>query len=107
MPRRAGVLPLVVGIITMALVATGSIQSNASPAPSQSSTAASQAAKPVLTSEYGKATSRAEGQNLRAAAAGDCDILNLVLALAGLLDANGVFTQISQILNSILAILRL
>ena len=85
---------------------------------------------------------KAEGQQLRAAAVG-CDVLNLVLgpldldllglqvhldkvvlditavpgagnllgnllcAVAGLLDAQGVLTQISQILNSILAILRL
>ena len=87
--------------------------------------------------------STVEGESLRAAAVGDCDILNLVLgpldldllglqihldqvvldivavagagnllgnllcAVAGLLDADGVLTEISQILNSILAILRL
>lgn len=87
--------------------------------------------------------STVEGESLRTAAVGDCDILNLVLgpldldllglqvhldqvvlnivaasgagnllgnllcAVAGLLDADGVLTEISQILNSILAILRL
>jgi len=32
---------------------------------------------------------------------------NLLCAVAGLLDQNGVLTQVSQILSSILAILRL
>ena len=202
MPRRGGLIPLVVGLMTMALVASGSIPSNASSVSSQSASSAAPAAKPVLASDFGKATSRvkgtfgkggtvtgtftprrfkvspggdlmavgrltatmtrangnvvgtdttriavpvqrAEGQGLRAAAPGDCDILNLVLgpldldllglkvhldrvvlniiaasgagnllgnllcAVAGLLDTNGVLTQISQILNSILGILRL
>lgn len=88
--------------------------------------------------------SKAEGQAMRAAAAGgSCNVLNLVLgpldldllglqvhldkvvlnivaasgagnllgnllcAVAGLLDQNGLLTQVSQILNSVLAILRL
>lgn len=201
MPRRGSFVALLAGLMTTALVATGAVQTNAAPLTSQSSVAVA-SNKPVLESEFGKATSRvkgtfgkagtvtgsfkpkrfkvspsgnlkavgrltatltkgngnvvgttsqkvvlpvkkAEGQNLRAAAPGDCDILNLVLgpldlnllglqvslnrvvlnivavpgpgnllgnllcAVAGLLDANGVLTQISQILNSILAILRL
>ena len=203
MPRRGSFVALLAGLMTTALVATGAVQSNAAPLISQSS--AAESSRAVLSSEFGKATSRiqgtfgrngtvtgsfkprefrvspggtlkavgrltatltrgngnvvgttservvlpvmkAEGQNLRtaaAAAAADCEILNLVLgpldldllglkvhldrvvlnitaspgsgnllgnllcAVAGLLDTPGVLTQISQILNSILAILRL
>lgn len=199
-PWRGGVVALVAGVLTTAMVATSTIQTTAAPVSSLSSSAAT-SDRTVLTSEYGKATSRVEGtfgkngtvtgsftprrfkvspggelkavgrltatltrgngsvvgtdhervtlpvktvegQNLRAAAT-DCDILNLVLgpldldllglqvhldkvvlrivavagagnllgnllcAVAGLLDNSGVLTQIRQILNSILAILRL
>ena len=199
MPRRGSFVALMAGLMTTALVATGAVQTNAAPLSSQS--AAAETSRSVLSSEFGKATSRvqgtfgrsgtvtgsfkparfrvspggdlmavgrltatltrgsgkvvgtttervvlpvatAEGTSLRAAAT-DCDILNLVLgpldldllglqvhldrvvlnivaasgtgnllgnllcAVAGLLDTPGVLTQISQILNSILAILRL
>ncbi len=195
---RGGLVTLLAGLLTMAMIAVGPVgQASAEGARTSSSSA-----KPVLSSDYGKAVSRvagtfgkhgtvtgtftpkrfkvgnagnlrvigklratmtrgnghvvgtttqkvnlpvkkAEGQSLRSAAAGSCDILNLVLgpldldllglqvhldkvvlniivasgagnllgnllcAVAGLLDQNGVLTQVSQILNSILAILRL
>ena len=42
------------------------------------------------------------------AASGAGNLLgNLLCAVAGLLDQNGVLTEVSQILNSILAILKL
>ncbi|MFC4783938.1 hypothetical protein ACT8ZV_05655 [Nocardioides sp. MAHUQ-72] len=196
---RGGLVTLLAGLLTMAMVAVGPVgQAGAEAARTSSSTLA----KPVLSSDYGKAVSRvegtfgkhgtvtgtftpkrfkvgksgnlravgklratmtrgsghvvgtttktvslrvkkAEGQSLRTAAAGSCDVLNLVLgpldldllglqvhldkvvlkivaasgagnllgnllcAVAGLLDQNGLLTQVSQILNSILAILRL
>ena len=197
---RGGIVSLLVALLTTALVAAGPVgQAGAEGA----ATPRAASAKPVLKSDYGRATShvkgtfgkngtvsgtfkpkrfkvsksgdlkvigklvatmtrgnghvvgtdtkrvalpvrKADGQALRAATTGGtCDVLNLLLgpldldllglqvhldkvvlnivaasgagnllgnllcAVAGLLDQNGVLTQVSQILNSILAILRL
>lgn len=61
-PRNhwSGVLPLLAGILATALVATGGVPTNASPLTAHSS-AALAAERPVLSSDYGKATSRVEG----------------------------------------------
>jgi hypothetical protein len=199
---RGGIVSLLVALLTTALVAAGPVGLAAGQGAEQGAGASHRSsAKPVLKSEYGKATSRvkgtfgkngtvtgtfkpkrfkvskagdlkvigtltatmtrgnghvvgtdtkrvvlpasqAGGQSARATA-GSCDVLNLVLgpldldllglqvhldkvvldivaasgagnllgnllcAVAGLLDQNGVLTQVSQILNSILAILKL